>query len=84
MTALITSYKQPICLTRQINHLLTCPIIGEIRVNWFETSLPPAAGTAGRSGEVEVKYDALEDRLSERFRPRDFKYDAVFNVDVDT
>lgn len=77
MSVLITTYKQHECLDRQIAHL-DCPVVGEIRVNWFTKDQPPY------DLYPDVTFDLLQDRFSHRFKPRDFKFPAVFNVDVDT
>jgi hypothetical protein len=88
MSAVITAYKQPICLKRMIQHLRTCDIVGEIRVNWFEEDVAPPKDYGGVDSDgvslAPVIYDELPDGISYRFQPRNFKHEAVFTVDVDT
>ena len=85
LTALISVYKQPTCLKMMIDHLRTCPLIAEIRVNWFEedTSPPPADDDVSNH-LAPVKFDQLENKISQRFLPRDdFITDAIFSLDAD-
>jgi len=69
-----------------LQHLQTCDIVGEIRVNWFEDTVPPpnTARNANNAYGAPVIYDVLPNGISYRFSPRDFAHDAVFTVDVDT
>jgi len=90
MTALISTYEQPICLKRMVQHLRTCSVIGAIHVNWFESGIPPPdeikppVGGGASASFTPVVYDNLPDKISYRFFPRNFPTDAIFSVDVDT
>ena len=107
LSVVITSYKQPICLNRMIQHLKTCSVVAKIHVNWFESTTPPipiplvpfdpdrrrlsttSIATPNNTPNTNknkptVQYDVYPDRLSYRFKPREFLTDAVFSVDVDT
>ena len=84
MTAVITTFKQPICLERMIILLKSCPIVEEIRVNWFEETDPMLTHSSHKvDDDVPVIFDKYPDKLSYRFHPRDFRTDAIFSVDVD-
>jgi hypothetical protein len=88
LTALISVYKQPRCLKLMIDHLRTCPLIAEIRVNWFEENAPPPpppddGGLFSNYHSIPVKFDRLENKISHRFLPREFTTDAIFSLDVD-
>ena len=85
MTAVICTYKQPICLARMIQHLRSCPVIAEVRVTWFEDGEPPSSTAEyNHADDTPVIFDVLPNKLSHRFHPQDFRTDAVFSVDVDT
>lgn len=95
MTAVISTYQQPICLKRMIQHLRSCPVVGAIRVNWFEEDKEPPpdeiassnseeASSLVSSASTPVIYDRLGNKISHRFYPRPFPTEAVFSVDVDT
>ena len=88
LTTVISSYKQPICLKRMVQHLRTChSVVEAIHVNWFESDDPPPnelwSSTAAQDF-VPLVYDKLPDKISHRFFPREFPSNAVFSVDVDT
>ena len=85
MTVVITTYKQPICLERMILLLRSCPIIAEIRVNWFvQDQEPTTFNEITTNHRIPVIFDKYPDKLSYRFHPRNFTTDAVFSVDVDS
>lgn len=91
MTVVVSVYKQPKCLQEIVTHMRTCQVLKEIRVNWFQSPdeipnttkawIPANFDTAKL---VPIRFDFLENRLSQRFLPRDWQTDAVFNVDADT
>ncbi len=85
LTVVITTYKQPICLERMILLLRSCPVVAEVRVNWFvEDEEPQTYNEFPATSRKAVIFDKYPDKLSYRFHPRNFKTDAVFSVDVDT
>lgn len=97
MTVLITTYKQPRCVERQIQLLVQCPVVSEIRFNWFEDEDPSLVHNSLFSYQgnrtqafgknrthAAVVFDRLPNKLSHRFEPRNFSTDAIFSVDVDT
>jgi hypothetical protein len=83
MTVVISSYKQPFCLERQILLLRSCSIVEEIRVNWFEEEEPILYNEFNVNHPIPVIFDKYPDKLSYRFYPRDFRTDGVFSVDAD-
>ena len=83
ITVVITTYKQPVCLERMILLMRSCPIVAEIRVNWFEEKEPSIFSEHNKNHRVPVIFDKYPDKISHRFHPRDFRTDAVFSVDVD-
>ena len=76
VTVVISAFKSPTCLKRQVRLWHSCDLVKQVRVNWFEGW--PAPSMRG------VVFDVLPDELSRRFAPRAFVTDAVFSVDVDT
>ena len=83
LTVVITTYKQPICLERMIIHMRSCPVVAEIRVNWFEDEEPQLHNGYTQDHKIPVIFDRYPDKLSYRFHPRNFTTDAVFSLDVD-
>lgn len=89
LTVIITTYKQPTCLSKMICLLSQCTdLVAEIRVNWFEQSSPlpwshlfPCVSS---NRTIPIVYDEYPNRLSYRFHPRNFTTQAIFSVDVDT
>ena len=89
LTVVISSYKQPICLKRMVQHLRTChSVVEAIHVNWFESGDPPPdefkRPPVSEREFVPLVYDKLPDKISHRFFPREFPSNAIFSVDVDT
>jgi hypothetical protein len=102
ITAVVAVYQQPYCLQQIVQYLRTCPIIKEIRVNWFQnTTLPkpdeveeyfvPPTYYYNHSNDITnssylapIHFDNVQDKISHRFKPRDWKTDAIFHVDADT
>lgn len=83
MTVLISTFKQPKCLQRLVQHLQTCVSIDDnIRINWFEDSPIPQSLVNNGQFEIPVTFDRLPNNLSNRFLPRDFHTEAVFSMDV--
>ncbi len=84
LTVVITSYKQPTCLERMIALMKNCPVVEEIRVNWFEEEEPKLYGEYKQNHDIPVIFDQYPNKISYRFHPRNFTTEAVFSVDVDT
>ena len=84
VTVVVSSFKQPSCLQRQVYLWRKCPLVAEVRINWFEGQGDSAQPTWSRDAAfAPVVIDKLPNSLSHRFAPRAFKTDAVFSVDVD-
>ena len=83
LTVLISTYNQTGCLHRLVNHLQKCPVVDNIRINWFQHSPIPQSLSNNSNFHTPVTFDILPNNISHRFLPRDFNTDAVFNMDVD-
>ena len=84
LTVLISTYNQTDCLHRLVSQLQTCSeVVDNIRINWFQSSPIPPSIANNSNWEIPVTFDVLPNRISHRFLPRDFRTDAVFNMDVD-
>ncbi|KNC80743.1 hypothetical protein SARC_06900 [Sphaeroforma arctica JP610] len=85
ITVVISTFKQPACLTKQLRIWSKCDIVHSIRVNWFEGNEDiPFNWPKLDSNGPKVILDELPDKLSYRFWPRRFVTEGVFTVDVDT
>jgi hypothetical protein len=84
LTVLISTYNQTNCLERLVRHLQTCnQVVDNIRINWFQQSPVPHSLANNSRFKIPVTFDILPNNISHRFLPRDFRTDAVFNMDVD-
>lgn len=83
LTVLISTYNQTGCLHRLVNHLQKCPVVDNIRINWFQNFPIPQSLANNTNFNTPVTFDTLPNNISHRFLPRDFGTDAVFNMDVD-
>ena len=87
LTVVITSYKQPICLERMIALMKDCPIVQEIRVNWFEEHDPILYGEYRSNNDTTttttpVIFDKYPNKISYRFHPRNFATEAKGNFHI--
>eukprot|EP00944_MAST-04C_sp_MAST-4C-sp1_P008363 g8363.t1 len=90
-TVVVSTYKSPNCLMRHLQHWPKCHhIVAELRINWYENLNPekievfqPLLKEASRK-KFLIKFDKYDNKLSNRFYPRNFTTNAVFTVDVDT
>lgn len=84
LTVLISTYNQTACLERLVRHLQTCEhVVDNIRINWFQHSPIPQSLANNSNFNIPVTFDILPNNISHRFLPRNFRTDAVFNMDVD-
>ena len=93
MTIFISVFRQPKCLRQMIQYFRTCPVVAQVRINWFEDSVAPNVSatyfdppnTTTKSTLAPFVFDILPNKLSHRFYPRkDILTEATFHVDVDT
>ena len=84
LTVLISTYNQTGCLERLVRHLQRCSVVDSIHINWFQDRRIIPQSLANNSHfNIPVIFDLLPNNISHRFLPRDFRTDAVFNMDVD-
>jgi hypothetical protein len=90
MSIFISVYRQPKCLQQMVQYFRLCPVVREIRINWFQDDallrdIPEAYFSNGNSS-IPVHFDVLPNNLTNRFsphRPPPLSI-ATFHVDVDT
>ena len=83
VTVVIATFRQPKCLQRQVDLWQRCPLVHSIRINWFDGNGDVLPTWSRDEAHANVIIDKLPNRLSYRFKPRDFATTAIFSVDVD-
>lgn len=91
VTVVISTWRQPTCLSQQLALWRVCPSVAAVRVNAFDGDDTVAAAVrhatqAGGRGSAPVLIDPKPNNLTQRFAPPagGFDTEAVFSVDVDT
>jgi len=90
VTVLISVFKAPKCLMKQLRHWKACSVVNSIRINWFngnEQFMPkadilPMISDTETPGSPGIIFDDLPDNVTHRFAPRKFATLAVFSTDV--
>ncbi len=90
MSVIISVFQQPKCLQQMVRYFRLCPVVQEIRVNWFQDdailqSIPEDYFSIDNS-TIPVLFDLQPNNISYRFSPNrtPLASIATFHVDVDT
>ena len=84
VSVVVSSFKEPACLQRQVDLWQKCPVVHTVHVNWSDGQGGTPRPIWQRAANLaRVVIDEWPNSLSHRFAPRDFQTEAVFSVDVD-
>lgn len=91
LSVFISVYRQPKCLQQMVQYFRLCPVVREIRINWFQggvllRDIIPEAYFYVENSSTPVHFDVLPNNLTNRFSPHRAPPASIatFHVDVDT